>query len=96
MSIRKHGRTNWRDQAAGLLELPKDLLLDLPRITLTGSLQLSVENHRGLQLYSEQEIVIRAGQNLLIRVKGQDLQLGVVYDEEITVVGQIESVSFQQ
>jgi len=37
---------------ADLLELPRDIVLDLPKITLLGNLQLYIENHKGIIEYS--------------------------------------------
>lgn len=37
-----------RSELADFFELPKDILLDLPRLTLLGNLRLVIENHRGL------------------------------------------------
>ena len=36
-----------------VVDLPKDLVLNLPRITLVGDLQLVIENHRGIEDFDE-------------------------------------------
>ena len=35
-----------------MMAMPKDVVLDLPRITLLGNLQCCVENHHGILQYT--------------------------------------------
>lgn len=76
------------------LELPPDVLIDLPRLTLVGNLQLAVENHKGLAHFSPGElgIVTRTGK---IDVRGEDLEIGSVGADEIRVLGRIASLRFE-
>ncbi|MDQ7794083.1 MAG: sporulation protein YqfC [bacterium] len=82
---------------AGLLRhlgLPPDVLIDLPRITLVGNLQLTLENHKGLDRFSAEELGVatRIGK---IRIRGQDLVIGSVGADEIRVMGRIDSLQFE-
>ena len=36
-----------RQAVAEFLDIPKDLVLDLPKVTLVGRNELYIENHRG-------------------------------------------------
>lgn len=90
----------WRDlskrfkqQVSDFLEIPGDIILDLPKITLMGGLQLVVENHRGILKYSAEEIRINLSEGELI-VKGRDLRLRSILPEEILVEGKIKSIAF--
>lgn len=38
------------------MELPADVLMDLPRITLVGQIHIYIENHKGLLAFSDTEI----------------------------------------
>lgn len=91
-------RTPWgprlRGALAGALDLPPDLLLDLPRVTLLGPLQLAVENHRGLLGFDSGQVAIATASGKLV-VAGSDLRLGVVRDGEITIIGQVSAVRFE-
>lgn len=93
MAAEKRGFVHLRERTAGLLELPKDLLLDMPRLTLYGNLQLSIENHHGVLQYLPEEIVILGGNDIRVSIRGHDLMIGVIYEEEITIVGTIESIT---
>ena len=76
-----------------LLDLPPDVVLDLPKLTAIGDRQLSVENHRGIIEYTPD--LIRIGTNRgEIRVRGRGLAIGSILKEEILLVGQMYSIDF--
>ena len=76
------------------LGLPKEIVFDLPRITILGGLQLTVENHQGVRAFLPGRVVIatRAG---LVVVEGEDLRLGVVREGEVSVTGQLHGVQLE-
>lgn len=80
---------------ADLLELPRDIVLDLPKITFVGNLQLYIENHKGIIEYSTGLIRINTKSGILV-VTGSDLSIRTIVVEEIIVVGRIDKVEFLQ
>ncbi|MEW6276544.1 MAG: sporulation protein YqfC [Bacillota bacterium] len=90
----------WKDlskrlkrQMSEFLELPGEIILDLPKVVLVGGLQLIVENHRGILKFSSDAIHINISEGELI-IKGKDLRLRSVLPEEIWVEGQIKSIAY--
>ena len=76
---------------AHFLELPKELVMGLPRITVLGDIQLVVENHRGIIEYTTEKV--RIGTSIgELRVAGTDLALRTIFPEEIAVDGKIRSI----
>ncbi|MGE5485620.1 MAG: sporulation protein YqfC [Ignavibacteriales bacterium] len=92
MGPKKEGRIKGR--VAGMLELPGDLVFDLPRITLIGAVEMTVENHRGLIEYSPERVVIGFGGGQIV-VKGVDLVIGRIVADEVTLTGRISSVDLE-
>lgn len=90
----KNRRGSWRQRLANFFELPKDIVMDVPKTTIIGALQLSIENHRGILEYSPERVVIgiHTGQ---VSITGKELVIGTVDGDEITVLGQIESLNFE-
>lgn len=78
---------------AGLLEIPDDLVFDLPRITLLGNQQLLVENHKGIIEYTAQQVRIQLTQGTL-GVTGQNLTLGSLQAEQILIEGTIQALRY--
>ena len=59
---------------ADAANLPKDVVLGVPILTLTGHYEVNIENYRGILEYTEQliRINVRSGQ---IRITGKSLEI---------------------
>ncbi|QTH46147.1 sporulation protein YqfC [Cohnella sp. LGH] len=80
-----------RKWTATILDLPQDVALDLPRITMIGGLQLTVENHRGILHFSPDtlRLAMDGGE---MEITGQDLVIRNIRAEEVFVEGRILGV----
>ncbi len=83
-----------RQKIANLLELPSDVVLDLPRVVLVGNVQAVIENHRGLIEYSPGlvRVGLDAGQLVLT---GENLVIGTVGAEDMIVLGRIIGLEYR-
>ena len=79
------------EKTAQALDLPADAVAGLPHLSLVGDRELLVENHRGILAYGTEEIHIGGGR-LVIRVKGNGLQLRAMNEAELLITGQIFGV----
>ena len=84
--------TQWQ-RLAGVLEIPQDIVMDLPRITMLGNQQLLVENHKGIIEYTPSLVRIKLNQGELI-VAGKNLMLGNLQIEQILVEGIVGEVKY--
>ncbi|QDX93291.1 sporulation protein YqfC [Brevibacillus laterosporus] len=84
-----------RRMAVGVLDLPQDVVLEVPRITMIGHLQMYIENHRGVLQFSENELrlLLTNGQLLVI---GEQLVIRAILKEEVLLEGRIGKVTFIQ
>ncbi|MFC4305582.1 sporulation protein YqfC [Cohnella boryungensis] len=80
-----------RKWTATILDLPQDVVLDLPRITMIGGLQVRVENHRGILHFSPQNLRL-AMDGGEMEVTGQELTIRNIGQEEVFVEGKIMGV----
>ena len=76
-------------------QIPSDIVLELPRITIIGQIHIYVENHQGLMLFSKDEIHLKAYKGH-IQVLGKDFVIKMMYPEEILLEGTIHTVNFVQ
>ena len=76
------------------LALPKDLFLGVPVFTMYGNGELLIENHRGILLYTEEKIIIRARQ-FPICISGNPLCIDSYTEDSIRILGRIAQISFQ-
>ena len=80
-------------KASGMFDIPSDIIAGQPRIEISGNRELLIENHGGILEYGDNEIDINAG-SLIVRVKGNGLQLRAMNPGAISLDGLILSVEF--
>lgn len=75
------------------LELPKEIMLDLPKVTLIGNIQLNIENHKGIIEYTSNQIRISSNSGM-IKILGKDLYIKTIIKEEIIITGEINTFEY--
>lgn len=80
-----------RRMMAEVLEIPEDLALDLPRITLVGNINLNVENHKGIISYTADEVRLRVSDGYLI-ARGLGFSLRSISRTDVFLEGEINSL----
>lgn len=75
------------------MDLPSDVILELPRITMIGQLHVYIENHQGLVNYSDSELKLKTYKGY-IQVLGSSFVLKKMYPTEILLEGVITDVKF--
>lgn len=75
------------------LELPSDVIMELPRITMIGQLHIYIENHQGLALYTDNELRLKLNKGY-IQVLGSSFVLKMMLPQEILLEGTIKEVKF--
>lgn len=82
-----------RNWLAKHLELPPDVMMDLPRITMIGQIHIYIENHKGLLAFSDKELRLLLAQGQLL-IKGKSFVIKTILPEEILLEGEINQVVF--
>lgn len=75
------------------LELPKEIMLNLPLISLVGREEVTIENYKGILEYSEEMLRIGTAAGVL-RLTGKGLCLKQLSAECLIVTGKIENLTF--
>jgi sporulation protein YqfC len=92
--VPKKPRPDRLEQILGdMLELPKDLVLDLPRLVVIGQRELYLENHKGIIEYGDCCIKINLSRGLL-EIEGEGLEIKLIMPDEVTITGLIKSLRF--
>ena len=88
------GNHSIRNKMAELSELPKDVVMGMPVLTMMGQMELSLENYRGIIEYTHTVVRIqtKSGQ---IKVTGKNLQVAYYTNDEMKVNGRIDSIEYQ-
>ncbi|EEG78034.1 sporulation protein YqfC [Dethiobacter alkaliphilus] len=88
------GEKKWRRNLADLLELPREIILNLPRITVVGNIQCCLENHRGVIQYTSEKVRVSVNGGEII-VEGQELSIRYLGNEEIAIDGSIDIIRYE-
>jgi len=82
-----------RNWMANKMDLPQDVMMDLPRITMIGQIHIYIENHRGLLAFTDKELRLLLKQGQLL-IKGKTFVIKTILPEEILLEGKIDQVIY--
>lgn len=78
-----------------LLEIPKEVCSDEPKIIMTGFDEILIENYRGILEY--EEFFVRISTHIgIVNINGYNLNLDKMTDDDIKIKGKIESVDIER
>ncbi|BCB04870.1 sporulation protein YqfC [Bacillus sp. KH172YL63] len=75
------------------MDLPEDVMMDLPRVTMIGQIHIYIENHRGLLTFTDREVRLLLKQGQLL-IKGEQFVIKMILPEEILLQGKIVEVVY--
>ncbi|KPL58610.1 MAG: sporulation protein YqfC [Bacillota bacterium] len=75
------------------MDLPEDVMMDLPRVTMIGQIHIYIENHRGLLTFTDREVRLLLKQGQLL-IKGEQFVIKMILPEEILLQGKIVEVIY--
>ena len=76
------------------LELPRETISNVPKITITGFDEILIENFKGILEY--EDYFARISTSLgIININGFNLKLNQITDDDILVNGKIENLDFE-
>lgn len=78
-----------------LLELPKEVCSNVPKIIITGFDEMIIENFKGILEYEEFFVRINTYMGI-VNINGYGLSLENMTDDDIRVKGKIESLDIER
>lgn len=76
------------------LEIPREVISDVPKITITGFDEILIENFKGILEY--EDFFVRISTSLgNININGFNLKLNQMTDDDILVNGKIENIDLE-
>lgn len=85
---------NAKGELIDKLELPRDILMDLPRIVVTGNTEISIENHRGIVAFEENMVKINSRVGFII-IYGKNFEILFLGGKTITLRGVFKSILYE-
>ena len=77
------------------LDIPEDIVFDIPRITTMANQEIRIENYKSIIEYEADKITLTAN-DIIMELFGSDFNITVITDEEISVTGNIMSINFSE
>lgn len=81
-------KASLKEKFSELLDLPKEIVLNIPKITLVGKSDMMLENYKGIIEYDDKRIRINTGIGVL-RITGSGLCIKEITSEDIIICGEI-------
>lgn len=74
-------------------ELPKDVIMNLPRIIVVGKEEITIENHKGILSFNSNMVKINSGIGTVI-VEGKNFEILFMGGSTLTIGGKFESIVY--
>ena len=87
------GNQNIKKKLVNTLELPKEIIFNLPLITIVGNEEINIENYKGVIEYSPEKIRINTECGVL-KINGEKLSFKQITAENIIVTGVIQTLEY--
>lgn len=92
--VRRNRKVKKQNRFEELLEIPKELSSNEPRITIAGFNEMLIENYKGILEYQEFFIRINTYTGI-ININGFNLSLTEMTLDDVVVRGKIDSIDFE-
>ena len=76
-----------------ILEMPKEIYTNEPKITIVGFNEMLIENYKGILECTDESVVIATGR-CRIRFQGKHLHVEYYTNEEMKIEGMIQKILF--
>lgn len=88
-------KVNLKERMTEILELPKEVVLNMPKLTMLGNGDLIIENYKGIIEYENGRMRINTSSGI-IRVTGSFLVIKEITSEDIIINGEISALEFMK
>ncbi len=82
------------EHVVDILDMPKEVMLDVPKISCIGKELISIENHKGIIEYSSKKVRVSVSVGE-IEIKGENLKVKNIFTEELEIEGSIKNIFFK-
>ena len=87
-------KKSFSERAAERLSIGKDILMDIPKLSISGNRELLIENYHTITEYNPEIIRIKTKEYTL-KIEGINLNLHCISREELEISGVFAQISFE-
>lgn len=89
----KEPKASLKEKFSEILDLPKEIVLNIPKMTLVGNGDMMLENYKSIIEYDNDRIRINTGIGV-VRITGSRLCIREITSEDIIISGEINGLEF--
>lgn len=83
-----------KERISNKLDLSREVIMDLPQITVTGDNEITIENHKGIILFEDREVKINSNVGL-ISICGKEFEILFMGGSTLTLSGRFKSINYE-
>lgn len=76
------------------LEIPSNVILDIPKISISGNDEILIENHKGIVAFENDYIKINSKIGS-ITINGKNFEIAFIGGETIVIQGMFKSIIYE-
>ena len=89
----KKDKTNLKKELSAAFEIPGEVVLDMPLITMKGKEEVVIENYKGIIEYSTEKIRISTTAGIY-KLTGEGMLIKCLDSDNVIITGRINSTEF--
>ena len=82
------------EYAAEKLDIDKGILMNIPKLTISGNREITIENYHSITEYSSEIIKIKTP-DYILKIEGADLMLSYIGPEDLQISGVFAQILFE-
>ncbi len=86
-------KPNFLRKVTTAIDLPKELVFNLPRIVMISNEEVYIENYKGIVNYNDKEVRLNTNR-IPVKITGAGLEITQITADDVTISGRICSVEF--
>lgn len=75
-------------------DMPKDIVMNVPKITITGDNEIIIENHKGVIIFGDDQIIVNSSLGL-IKVEGKNFEILFMGGDTIVISGRFKALIYE-
>lgn len=84
-----------KERIADELDLPKDIIIDIPKITVIGIGEILIENHKGIVAFDNEKIRVNSRLGIIC-IEGSDIEILFIGKSTITIGGRFKALNYEE
>ena len=84
-----------KESLADQLDLPRDIMLNIPKISIIGNNEITIENHKGIVFFGYKEVRVNSNVGL-ISIIGEEFEILYLGGSTMTISGKFKTINYER